>query len=149
MLFEEPDRTSTEDFYNPKITKVEMTIEGIPNQLYSQGMRQYQQWDEINKYFALTPKREKETNKVAKDLYFSNTNIEKYLTKRFALWLDLRSTDDNALHGSGRRIQNASEGITIQIEKEKEADENLNIYLYIIQDAQINFEVGRFSEIKY
>ena len=149
MLFEEPDRTSTEDFYNPKITKVEMTIEGIPNQLYSQGMRQYQQWDEINRYFALTFKREKETNKVAKDLYFSDTNIEKYLTKRFALWLDLRSTDDNTLHGSGRRIENASEGITIQIEKEKEADENLNIYLYIIQDAQINFEDGRFSEIKY
>ena len=149
MLFEEPDRTSTEDFYNPKITKVEMTIEGIPNQLYSQGMRQYQQWDEINRYFALTSKRGKETNKVAKDLYFSDTNIEKYLTKRFALWLDLRSTDDNALHGSGRRIENASEGITIQIEKEKEADENLNIYLYIIQDAQINFEDGRFSEIKY
>ena len=46
MLFEEPNRTSTEDIYNPKITKVEMTIEGIPNQLYSQGMRLYQQWDE-------------------------------------------------------------------------------------------------------
>ena len=27
MLFEDPDRTSTEDFVNPKITKVEMTIE--------------------------------------------------------------------------------------------------------------------------
>ena len=149
MLFEDPDRTSTEDFVNPNITKVEMTIEGVPNQLYSQGMRQYQQWDEINKYFALTSKRDKETDKVAKDLYFSDTNIAKYLTKRFALWLDLRSTDDNTLHGSGRRIENASEGITIQIEKEQGADENLNIYLFIIQDAQINFEDGRFSEIKY
>ena len=38
MLFEDPDRTSTEDFVNPNITKVEMTIEGVPNQLYSQGM---------------------------------------------------------------------------------------------------------------
>ena len=65
-----------------------MTIEGVPNQLYSKGMRQYQQWDEINKYFALTSKRDKETDKVAKDLYFSDTNIAKYLTKRFALWLD-------------------------------------------------------------
>ena len=101
MLFEDPDRTSTEDFVNPNITNVEMTIEGVPNQLYSQGMRQYQQWDEINKYFALTSKRDKETDKVAKDLYFSDTNIAKYLTKRFALWLDLRSTDDNTLHGSG------------------------------------------------
>ena len=66
MLFEDPDRTSTEDFVNPNITKVEMTIEGVPNQLYSQGMRQYQQWDEINKYFALTSKRDKETDKVEK-----------------------------------------------------------------------------------
>ena len=62
MLFEDPDRTTTEDFYKPKITKVEMTKEGIPNELYSQGMRQYQQWDEINKYFALTSKRDKETD---------------------------------------------------------------------------------------
>ena len=60
MLFEDPDRTSTEDFVNPKITKVKMTIEGVPNMLYSQGMRQYKQWDEINKYFALTSKRDKE-----------------------------------------------------------------------------------------
>ena len=149
ILFEDPERTSTEDFVNPKIRKVEMTIEGVPNQLYSQGMRQYQQWDEINKYFVLTSKRYKETDKVAKNLYFSDTNIEKYLTKRFALWLDLRSTDDNTLHGSGRRIENASEGITIQIEKEQGADENANIYLFIIQYAQINFEDGRFSEIKY
>ena len=103
-------------------------------------MQQYQQWDEINKYFALTSKRDKETDKVSKDLYFSDTNIEKFLTKRFALWLDLRSTDDNILHGSGRRIENASEGITIQTEKEQGPDENLNIYLFIIQEGQINFE---------
>ena len=96
-----------------------MTIEGVPNQLYRQGMRQYQQWDEINKYFALTPKRDIETDKVAKDIYFSDTNIEKYLTERFDLWFDLRSTVDNTLHGSGRRIENASEGITIQSKKNK------------------------------
>ena len=141
MLFEDPDRTSTEDSVNPNITKVEMTIEGVPNQLYSQGC------GSINSGTKST--NTLRCDKVAKDLYFSDTNIAKYLTKRFALWLDLRSTDDNTLHGSGRRIENASEGITIQIEKEQGADENLNIYLFIIQDAQINFEDGRFSEIKY
>ena len=112
-------------------------------------MLAYQQWDEITKYFELTSKRDKETDKVAKDLYLSDTNIEKYLTKRFALWLDLRFTDDNTLHDSGRRIENASEGVTIQIEKQQESNENLNIYLYIIQDAQINFEDGRFREVVY
>ena len=149
MLFEDPERTNSEDFYNPKITKVEMTIEGVPNQLYSQGMKAYQQWDEINKFFALTSKRDKETDKFAKDLNFSDTTLEKYLTKRFALWLDLRTTDDNSLHGSGRRIENASEGITIQITKEAGADEPINVYLFVIQDAQINFEDGRFKEVNY
>ena len=149
MLFEDPERTNTEDYYNPKITKVEITIEGVPNQLYSQGMKAYQQWDEINKYFALTSKRNKTTDSVLKDIHFADTILDKYLTSRYALWLDLRTTDDNSLHGSGRRIENASEGITIQITKEPESDEPINVYLFVIQDAQINFEDGRFKEVIY
>ena len=149
MLFEDPSKTNTETYYNPKITKVEMTIEGIPNQLFSQGMQAYQQWDEINRYFALTSKRDKETDKVVKDLYFSDTNTEQYLTNCYALWLDLHSTDNNILHRSDRRIENASEGVTIQTEKKQESNETLYIYLYIIQDAQINFEDGRFKEVVY
>ena len=149
MLFEDPERTSTESYYNPKITKVEITIEGVPNQLYSQGMKAYQHWDEINKFFALNSKRNKETNMILKDVCLTNTTLEKYLTNNYALWLDLRSTDDNSLHGSGRRIENASEGITIQITKKAEADASINVYLFVIQDAQINFEDGRFKEISY
>ena len=149
MLFEDPDRISTEYYYNPEITKVEITIEGVSNQLYSQGMKAYQQWDEINKFFALNSKQNKETNMIVKDLYFTDTTLEKYLTNNYALWLDLRSTDDNSLHRSGRRIENASEGITIQITKEAGADEPINVYLFVIQDAQINFEDGRFKEVNY
>ena len=149
MLFEDPERTSTETYYNPKIEKVEMTIEGVPNQLYSQGMKPYQHYGEINKFFALTSKRNKETDQIAKDLYFTNVSLQKYLTDCYALWLDLRTTDDNTLHGSGRRIENASEGITIQITKEQGADEAINVYLFVIQDAQINFEDGRFKEVLY
>ena len=149
MLFEDPDRTNTETYYNPNITKVEMTIEGVPNQLYSQGMKSYQQWDEINKFFALNSKQNKEINMITKELCFTETSLEKYLTTNYALWLDLRSTDDNSLHGSGRRIENASEGITIQITKKAGSDEPINVYLFVIQDAQINFEDGRFKEVNY
>ena len=88
MLFEDPDRTNTEQFYNPKIEKVEMTIEGVPIQLYSQGMWAYQQWDKIIKYFALTSKRDKVIDQVAKYLLFTEMNLGKYLTKHYALWLD-------------------------------------------------------------
>ena len=60
MLFEnvaaqQPLARNTEAFYNPQITKVEVTIEGIPIQLYSQGMCAFQMWDEAKKYFAASP----------------------------------------------------------------------------------------------
>ena len=55
LLFEDPAapfQRDTEAFCNPQMTKVEVTIKGIPNQLYSQGMRAYQLWEEARKHFA-------------------------------------------------------------------------------------------------
>ena len=45
VLFEEekPYERDTSKFYNPKIQKVSVTIEGKPNQLYAQGMRSFDQ----------------------------------------------------------------------------------------------------------
>ena len=153
MLFEDvaaqqPFARNTESFYNPKITKVGVTIEGIPNQLFSQGMRAYQMWDEARKLFATSPgrKRHPEVAVVAKDLGLADVSLREILTAKFALWLDLRTTDDDRLHGSGRRIENASEGVTIQLTKTAEAAGPLNI---IIMDAQLNLEDGRFVSAVY
>ena len=41
----------TEEFFNPKITKVEVTVEGVPNELYAQNMEYRHQYDEILKHF--------------------------------------------------------------------------------------------------
>ena len=152
MLFEEPAaafQRDTEAFCNPKIEKVEVCIEGIPNQLYSQGMRAYQLWGEARKHFAAGTKRHPEVAAVAKDLALADVSLGQFLTSKHALWLDLRTTDDDQLHGSGRRVENASEGVTIQISKKAEAAGALNIYLYVIMDAQLNIENGRFVSALY
>ena len=54
VLFEEEKSyvRDTSKFYNPKIQKVSVTVEGKPNQLYSQEMRSFEQYDETCKYFA-------------------------------------------------------------------------------------------------
>ena len=44
----------------------------------------------------------------------------------------------------GRRIENASEGITLQIEKKAESAGNLNAYIYLIMDAQLNIQNGAY-----
>ena len=50
VLFEEekPFIRDMSKFYNPKIQQVTITIEGKPNQLYSQGMRLFEQYDEAS-----------------------------------------------------------------------------------------------------
>ena len=48
------------------------------------------------------------------------------------------------VHGMGRRIENASEGITLQIEKKAESAGALNAYIYLIMDAQLNIKNGSY-----
>ena len=49
----------------------------------------------------------------------------------------------------GRRIENASEGITLQIEKKAEPPGPLNAYIYLIMDAQLNIQNGAYVSAVY
>ena len=137
----------TEEFYNPKITKVEVTVEGVPNELYAQNMEYRHQYDEIVKHFA--EGQLKEAGAIQKDLQLHNVDIASYYTDKYALWLDFRTIDDNRLHGSGRRLENTSEGIRLQITKKAESAGKLSCYLHIFQDAQINISDAQFLNVVY
>ena len=151
VLFEE-ERSYTRDmskFYSPKIRKVSVIVEGKPNQLYAQGMRSFEQYDEICKYFAEGKQTDNDANEIQKHLQLYDLSLEEYLTDRYALWLDFRTIDENELHGTGRRIENASEGITLQIEKKEESAGALNAYIYLIMDAQLNIQNGAYVSAVY
>ena len=107
VLFEgeQPYTQDTGKFYNPKIQKVSVIVEGKPNQLYTQGMRFFEQYDEICKYFA---EGKQTDSNIQKQLQLHNVNVGEYLTDNYALWLDFRTIDKNSLHGMGRGIENAS-----------------------------------------
>ena len=151
VLFEEekPYTQDTGKFYNPKIQKVSVIVEGKPNQLYAQGMRSFEQYDEICKYFAEGKQRNSNANEIQKHLQLYNLSLGEYLVNKYALWLDFRTIDENELHGTGRRIENASEGITLQIEKKEESAEALNTYIYLIMDAQLNIQSGPYVSAIY
>ena len=108
-------------------------------------MRSFEQYDEICKYFA----EGKNPNEIQKHLQLHNVNVGEYLTDRYASWINFRMVDDNALHGTGRRIENASEGITLQIEKKAESPGALNAYIYLIMDVQLNIQNGAYVSAVY
>ena len=137
----------TEKFYNPKITNVMITLDGNPNRLFASGMRPHQQFGEIKKIFA--DGKHRTNTHVAKELELADIELEDYATTKYALCLDMRTTDDDSLHGSGRKIEGASQSIQIQIEKKAETAGNLDAYVYYIHDAQLNFEKSRLVSTIY
>ena len=151
VLFEEEQSYTrdTSKFYNPKIQKVSVIVEGKPNQLHGQGMRSFEQYDEICKYFAEGKQRDNDANEIQKHLQLYDLILREYLVNRYALWLDFRTIDENELHGTGTHIENASEGITLQIEKKAEWAGALNAYIYLIMDAQLNIQNGTYVSAVY
>ena len=137
----------TEEFFNPKITKVEVTVEGVPNELYAQNLEYRHQFDEIMKHFCES--RLKEAGAIQIDLQLHNVNIASYYTNKYALWLDFQTIDDGRLHGSGRALQNISEGVHLQIMKEAGSAGKLSCYLFIFQDTQINISDAQFLNVVY
>ena len=78
VLFEEekPFVRDTSKFYNPKIQNVSVIVEGKPNQLYAQGMRLFEQYDEIHKYFT----EGKLANEVQKQLQLYDLSVGEILS---------------------------------------------------------------------
>ena len=88
-----------EEFYNSSIKKILVTINGMPHQLNRTGLGAIDIYPELKKYFY------KEN---------SDVNNEEFLSTKFGLWIDTRSSIDNTLRGNGRAVD---KGMVLQIEK--------------------------------
>ena len=87
VLFEEEGSYTrdTSKFYNPKIQKVSVIVEGKPSQLFAQGMRSFEQYDEICKYFTEGKQRDNDANEIQKHLQLYDLSLGEYLVNRYAL----------------------------------------------------------------
>ena len=114
-----------EEFYNPSIKKILTTINGMPHQLFRAGLQAIDIYPELKKYFY----RE-----------YSNVTWEEFLTTKFVLWIDARSSTDNTLHSSGRAVEKS--GILLQIEKVPETVAgDLMCFVFSLEDAVAHISV--------
>ena len=131
-------------FYNPKVQKVSIIIEGKLSQLYAEGMQIFEQYNETCKYFAKGKQRENNASEVQDQLQLHDLSMGEYVTDKYALWLDFRMIDENVLHGMGRVIGSTGGGIILQIEKTAEMAGVVKVYVYLIMDAQLNAQNEAF-----
>ena len=60
-------------------------MEGKPNQLYAQGMRSFEQYDEICKYFAGGKQGDNDANEIQKHLQLYDLSLGEYLVNKYVL----------------------------------------------------------------
>jgi hypothetical protein len=97
-------------------------------------MLPYQHWDEVMKGWF---------RESFKDAELACNDQTSYFRARYGLWLDFRTSEDQTIHGSGRRIENASEGITLQLDKTVQTAGALYCYIFLLTDAQMNIGGGQ------
>ena len=104
--------------YNPTITRVLVSINGNPHELYAGGIQPKDYYTEAKKYF---------------DNPNSDVTWPEFLTTKFGLFIDFRSSSNNFLHGSGRTVD--GRGVLLQIDKVAEASGDLTCHVFSIVDS--------------
>ena len=99
LLFTKSDAGDSENFLFAGLTKVNVTVEGNPNDLYSEGLAKRDMYDEARRFFGSSS---------PSGYAFSR---RKFYTDKFACVVDFHTVDDENVSGSGRRLIGTQAGV--------------------------------------
>ena len=117
----------SENYFNPEITKVSVTVNSSPNRVYNEGITGIDMWNEVSRFFG------------TKSGGRPNMNLTKYLTdNKFGLFIDLRSMADTTMRGNGQRLVNTKDGVHLAIERNTTGSGNAKCHIFTISDSQMN-----------
>jgi len=128
----------SEKYVFPDLTKVSVTINSSPNMIYNNSIEDKDMWEEASRFFV------KEKNKT------ENMNLTKFYTDdKFGLVIDMRSMASQAMHGSGTRLVNSTDGVQLEIEWSKKGSGVVNCHVFVISDSQFNIVGRQLESVQY
>ena len=144
-----PGARDTEAYFNPDITKVKVTVNGVPNRVYNKGISGSDMWQELTRHFkpqGHTLKRGQTPAGGGRP----NMTLAKYLTaNKFGLWIDLRSMEDTTMHGNGQRLVNTQDGVQLEIERTASSSGTTNCHIFTVSDSQMNIVGRQLESVQY
>ena len=141
LLFISPYTAGTRDsesYFNPDITKVAVTVNGVPNRVYNEGISGSDMWEELTRHFKPSTDGR------------PNMTLAKYLAdNKFGLWIDLRSMDDTTMHGNGQRLVNTQDGVQLEIVRKASGSGITNCNIFTVSDAQMNIMGQQLTSVTF
>ena len=133
-----PGARDSEHYFNPDITKVTVTVNGVPSRVYNAGISGKDMWNEITRHFK------------PHSGGWPNMTLAKYLTaNKFGLWVDLRSMADTTMHGNGQRLVNTQDGVQLEIERKASGSGTTNCHIFTVSDSQMNIISQQLESVQY
>ena len=133
-----PGARDSEHYFNPDITKVKVTVNGVPSRVYNEGISGKDMWNEITRHFK------------PHSGGWPNMTLTKYLAaNKFGLWIDLRSMADTTMHGNGQRMVNTQDGVQLEIDRKASGSGTTNCHIFTISDAQMNIMGQQLESVTF
>ena len=136
LLFTKKGAGDSEEFVFPNLTKVNVTVEGNPNDIYSAGLAKRDMCREAVKFFG--------SSTCEKYLGSKCVSRRKFYTDKFACVIDFRTVDDENVSGSGRKLVGTQAGILMEIEKETTTTD-LSCHVFAIANGIIDIMVTKLN----
>ena len=128
----------TEQYFNPDITKVKVTVNGVPNRVFNEGLSGSDMWQEMTRYFNPSTNGR------------PNMTLAKYLTSnKFGHWIDLHSMADTTMHGNGQRMVNTQDGVQLEIDRKASGSGTTNCHIFTVSDAQMSIMSQQLESVQY
>ena len=108
---------------------MELTIEGVPNSVHSQGIPSIGLFGE----------------KEGKDQFMT---VEKFCKDKFFLVIDLRSHEEVNKTAHGKKIVNTQNDVLLEIKKKAHTG-NINCNIFVVSDGLVNFINIDLQSIQY
>lgn len=135
LLFKKKAPAGSEEYVYPGIDSVKVTIEGVPNSVYSQGIPKNRFYEEASRLFGVHSDEEAIT-------------MREFYKDQFALVVDLRTLNDNNVTGTGKKLVNTQSGILLEIKKTA-ISANVMCKMFFISDGLLNISNRDLHSIQY
>ena len=136
LLFRSKTPSESEEYLYPNIQEVKVTIEGVPNSVYSQGIPKSRLHEEAGRLFGRYHNCEK------------SVPIRDFYKDQFACVVDLRTYENSNVFGVGRKLVNTQSGVLLEIKK-LATTANVLCKIFVVSDGMLNIRNKNLERVQY